>query len=98
MMPETILGSAFFPWTAPIPLNAGDAVCVILRADLVGSDYVWGWETRVWGADGRPKVDFRQSTLFGVSRSIQSLRKRANTYVPTLGEDGEIDSFVLQKM
>ncbi len=43
--PELVYGHAFFPWSAPVPLAEGDTVSVALRADLVGEDYVWCWDT-----------------------------------------------------
>src|SRR5262249_37404521 len=61
--PELICGQGFFPWVHPVPLAAGDVVEVNLRADLVGADYVWGWDSRVrvGGAAGPVKGEFRQS-------------------------------------
>lgn len=98
--PELIYGSAFFPWSVPVEIAAGDAVSVALHADLVGEDYVWRWETRVLdrGDDGRPKAQFRQSTFFGTPLSRESLRRRAAGHIPVLHEDGEIDRFALAQM
>ncbi|MBM2812538.1 MAG: Methyltransferase type 12, partial [Chloroflexi bacterium] len=39
--PEAIYGSAFFPFSEPLAVDAGDVISVDLRADLVGDDYVW---------------------------------------------------------
>ena len=97
--PELIYGSAFFPWPSPVVLALNEAVSIDLRADLVGRDYVWSWETRVYTDDrARPKAHFRQSTFFGEPRSPFQLRKRAGTYRPKLKEDGEIDLQILQLM
>src|SRR4029078_11872195 len=38
-----IYRQAFFPWPEPLELRRGDQVRVCLRADLAGSDYVYGW-------------------------------------------------------
>jgi protein arginine N-methyltransferase 1 len=98
--PELIYGQAFFPWSAPVALAVGDRVSVTLRADLVGDDYIWGWDTRVLdqGDPGRIKADFKQSTFFGVPLSPAQLRKRAASHVPVLDEDGQIDRQILALM
>ena len=93
--PELIYGQAFFPWADPVALLPGDTVAVDLRADLVGADYVWRWDTRVVGADGRGKAEFKQSTFFGVPLAPARLRRRAADFVPTPDEDAQIDLFVL---
>lgn len=98
--PELIYGSAFFPWTAPVEVAAGDTVSVTLRADLVGEDYIWAWHTTVSG-QGLPeqvKASFRQSTFFGVPLSPGRLRKGAASYLPTLNEEGQIEQFILAQM
>ena len=98
--PELIYGHAFCPWPEPVTVDAGDIVSVDLRADLVGEDYVWGWDTRVLdqGDPGRIKADFKQSTFFGVPLSPVQLRKRAAGHVPVLDEDGQIDRQILALM
>jgi protein arginine N-methyltransferase 1 len=98
--PEMIYGHAFFPLTQPVALDVGDKVAVAMSADLVGDDYVWRWNT-VIVAPGKPeriKATFRQSTFFGMPLSPAELRRTAAAYVPTLGEDGEIDRFILLGM
>src|SRR5437762_2972018 len=83
--PELIYGSGFFPWSSPVGLAPDDTVSVNLRADLVGSDYIWSWETRVCEEDpGRLKAHFRQSTFFGAPLSPAQLRKRRGSYQPRL--------------
>jgi protein arginine N-methyltransferase 1 len=98
--PELIYGQGFFPWVHPVPLAAGDVVDVTLRADLVGVDYVWGWDSRVrvGGAAGPVKGEFRQSTFFGASLAPGQLRKRAAGHRAELSEDGQIDRLVLTLM
>lgn len=98
--PELIYGQAFFPWVEPVPLEAGDAVAATLRADLVGGDYVWGWDSvvRSGGPGGPVKASFRQSTFLGTPLAGEGLRKRAATYRAALTEDGEIDRFILSRM
>jgi protein arginine N-methyltransferase 1 len=90
-------GQGFFPWVHPVPLAAGDLVEVALRADLVGSDYIWGWNSRVrsGGPAGPVRADFRQSTFFGASVGPDLFRKRAADYRAGLNEEGRIDAFIL---
>jgi protein arginine N-methyltransferase 1 len=74
---EMIFGHAFFPLSRPVPLAAGDMVCVELQAKLVNGDYVWRWNTRVQDPvnPAHVKADFRQSTFFGVLRSPDQLKQ-----------------------
>ena len=98
--PESIYGTVFFPWPAPMSLAAGDLVTVDLEATLIGEDYVWGWKTCVLdqGQAGADKANFTQSTFFGTPLSPAQLKKRAASYIPTLNEDGRIVRFVLESM
>lgn len=93
--PETIYGTAFFPWPRPVPLRAGDRVRVELEARLVGDDYVWRWDTAI---EGGSKEDFRQSTFLAAPLSPARLKRRGDDFRPTLGEDGRIDRMVLERM
>lgn len=98
--PELIYGSVFFPWLTPVRLADEDTVSVTLRADLVGDDHVWSWNTRVLeqGDPSRVKANFEQSTFFGVPLSVAQLRKQQASCVPTLNRDGEIDRLILSSM
>ena len=98
--PELIYGSAFFPLSQPITMALGDIISVKLSADLVGEDYIWRWNTRVLDQDDPAKVkaDFKQSTFFGAPLSIEQLRKRESSYVPSLDEYGQIDQLILSLM
>ena len=97
---KSIYGHAFFPWGAPVALEPEDAVSVLLRADLVGEEYVWTWKSRVLqqGRESQVKAQFTQSTLHGTPLSPARLRKRADGYRPQIGEAGEIDGFILSLM
>lgn len=95
---ELIYGSAFFPFSTPVPLAACDTVSAILQARLVREDYVWRWNTRVQDCSGQSKAHFEQSTFLGVPLSPARLRKRAGTHVPTLNEDGKVDRLILACM
>ena len=90
-----IYRQAFFPWPEPLELRRGDHVRVCLRADLAGSDYVYGWHTTVRGRDGAARADFNQSDFFGLTLSSDRLRRLSNAFTPTLSEDGRIDRAIL---
>lgn len=98
--PELIYGSAFFPFSAPVTLADGDRVSVKLSADLVGDDYIWRWETRLFDqrSPNEIKAEFKQSTFFGVTLSPARLRKRESGHVPALDEEGQIDLLILSLM
>jgi hypothetical protein len=87
----------FSPWPRDVALEEGDRVSVALRADLVGEDYVWGWDSLVAGG-GESKGDFHQSTFLGKPLSAEGLRRVADSFRPTLGDDGEIDRLILEWM
>ena len=90
----------FFPWQAPVALEAGDSVTVDLEARLVRDDYIWSWKTRVsnQGQSGTDKANFTQSTFFGAPMSPATLHKRGARHTPALNEDGQIARFVLDSM
>jgi type I protein arginine methyltransferase len=98
--PEAIYGSAFFPWSKAVALTAGDVVSVHLRADLVGEEYVWRWDTRIHAKEsaGRHPANFKQSTFFGAPLSLAQLQKQRADYRPTLSQEGQIDCFILTQM
>ena len=90
-----IYRQAFFPWPEPLELRCGDQVRVCLRADLAGSDYVYGWHTTVRGRDGAARADFNQSDFFGLTLSSDRLRRLSSTFTPSLNEEGRIDHAIL---
>jgi protein arginine N-methyltransferase 1 len=98
--PELVYGYGFFPWESPVSLTPGDTVAVTLQANLVGDDYIWRWETQVFEKDNpsQGKANFRQSTFYGEPLSLEQLRKRAETYIPSLQEAGQIDALILRQM
>jgi protein arginine N-methyltransferase 1 len=91
--PEAIYGSAFFPWPQPVALAVGDAVSTRLRADLIGTDYVWTLDTcvRDQGRQTQIKACFQQSTFFGAPLSLQGLAKETPPNVAILDEAGQMD-------
>ena len=97
--PNLIYGQAFFPLSQPIALKEGDVVKISINADLVCDDYVWRWHTIASEAGSkRIKADFKQSSFFATPLSSPQLRKRSGAYLPTLNEEGLLDSFVLKQM
>jgi len=95
--PETIYGTAFFPLERPVLVRAGDSFSATISADFVGNDYVWRWETLVIGCgpSREVKAHFKQSTFYGGTVTQASLRKRADSFVPVITKEGEIDRFIL---
>lgn len=98
--PTSIYAPLFFPLGQAVALRAGDSVDITLGAHLVGDDYVWRWDTRVFDTNDRShcQVDLRQSTFRSIALSPASLRKRASTYRPVMSQEGEIDIFVLRQV
>jgi protein arginine N-methyltransferase 1 len=98
--PELIYGQAFFPLAKPVKLTSGDKISVRLKADLVGEEYIWKWDTRVLdGSDNHTvKAEFKQSTFYGEPLSPSKLRRQASSFVPHLNDTGEVDLFILKLM
>ncbi len=94
--PELVYGQAFFPWPEPLTLAPGDAVTMTLRANPVGGDYSFGWDTRVTSRGATR--EFRQSSFFGEPLSPAVLRKQAASHVPALNDDGRIDQLAITLM
>jgi len=69
---ELIYGQGFFPFPSPVAVNEGEQIRLSLRADLVRDDYVWSWATDFTDQ----KVNFKQSTFYGVALSPEQLRKK----------------------
>lgn len=97
--PELVYGQAFFPLAEPVVLAPGDAVALDLRAQLVGDDYIWVWNTEVRAA-GRDAVKVRhaQSSFYSAAATPQTLRKREMGFQPSLAEEGDIVASVLRQM
>lgn len=102
ILPKTqkplIYGNAFFPWPKPVLLNPNETVDVLIEAKMVGNDYVWRWETLILDNAKETKASFKQTTFNGIPLSPSSLRRRAETHVPLLNEDGKVEQFILERM
>jgi protein arginine N-methyltransferase 1 len=97
--PDGIYGQIFLPWPEEVALDVGDRVAFEVRADPVGSDYVWSWTTEIRSAaSARPPLRFRQSTFKSTPPSIESVRRRAPTFAPSLSPSGEDALEVLEGM
>jgi len=95
---ETVYGHVFLPWLEPVSLHEGDVCSIDLRADLVGNDYIWQWETNIPATHGRNEVRFVQSTFYGSLFPPSVLQKRKQDFVPVLNETGQAERWLLQAM
>jgi len=73
--PELIYHQAYFPWPHALELAAGDVVEIALKADLVGPDYLWRWDTSVFEGESstRRHGPLRQSSFHGIPLSRAAL-------------------------
>jgi len=87
---DGIYGQFLFPWPEPISLQEGDSVAFDVRADPIGGDILWTWssEIRRGGSLDAGTTRFRQSTLNSRLTLPDSLRKRAESFTPTLSPAG----------
>jgi protein arginine N-methyltransferase 1 len=98
--PRLIYGQAVLPWPEPLQVNPGDTVTVAISARLVGSEYIWRWDTQLVckNSPNEAKPPIRQSTFFGSDLSLPELRTSAAQFQPKLNEDGLIHRRVLWLM
>jgi protein arginine N-methyltransferase 1 len=94
---NSVYQQAFFPWPETRQLEPGDEITVDIRADLVGDDYVWSWNTDIRGPDrdAPTKAAFRQSQFLSAPISTDRLRKSGTSFVPNPTEDARIDQMIL---
>ena len=78
---EGIYGQFLFPWPEPVSLQEGDSVAFEVRADPIGGDILWTWNTEIrrGGTPDAGTTRFRQSTLNSRLAPPDSLRKRAGS-------------------
>ena len=98
--PEHIYGSLFFPWSEPVAVGVGDTVSISLKANLVGDDYIWRWNSTVSSQDNseQKKADYKQSSFDGMPFPLSNMRKRAASYKPALNEDGVVNHQIMNMM
>jgi protein arginine N-methyltransferase 1 len=96
--PRLIYGSMYFPLSEAVEVRRGDQAMLRLRATPTDTDYTWQWDTviRTGSGEALPKAELRQSSFFAAPVSAARLRKRADSFVPTLNLQGSIDSQVLE--
>ena len=92
---SNVFRQTFFPWPEPCQLEPGDNVTVEIRADFVGGEYIFGWNTEICSAGGTLKARFRQSQFQGSSFSRDILRKSGSAFVPSLKPEAAIDKMIL---
>jgi protein arginine N-methyltransferase 1 len=97
---DGIYGQILLPWPEPVALRASDRVSFEVRADPIGSDYVWTWTTEIQRPASGPAAvtRFRQSTFKSIPPSQASVRKRASSFTPVLSPAGTEALEVLEGM
>jgi len=94
----TIYRQMFLPWLDAVRVTHGQTIEVRLQADLVASDYIWRWETKIYGNSMEVQHHFQQSTFQGAQFSGDSLLCCAADFVPSLSATGHADRWLLQAM
>jgi protein arginine N-methyltransferase 1 len=98
---DGIYGQIFFTWPEAVALRAGDRVAFEVRADPIGSDYLWTWATEInrgSGAAAAAVTRFRQSTFNSSPPSRESLSRRGPAFAPGLSPGGIETLEVLEGM
>lgn len=93
---QLIYGQSFFPWQNPVELKIGDQVEIKMKANLVGYEYIWRWQTKIKDFNNNIKAKFTQSSFFSQPLSIKQLNKKSANYKPTLNTQGKVLKLVLQ--
>jgi protein arginine N-methyltransferase 1 len=65
---DSVYGNSLLPFEEPLELDEGDHVLIDIRANLIGDEYLWRWETTAWKADDRSNeiARYSQSNLHAV--------------------------------
>lgn len=97
---EHVFSQAFFPWPETCRLEAGDHVSAEIRADAVGEDHLWSWNTTVRGVNGpaQIKAHYGQYQFSSIPFSRDWLRKTASSFVPSPNQDAAIDKLILDQL
>ena len=98
--PAEVYGRGFFPLLAPVAIDKGDSIKLTIEAELVDGEYIWRWFTRIQAQDDAAviKADFKQSTASDSVLSLERLAGQDKNSRPALGEQGQIDLFIMGKM
>ena len=97
---ELIYGQLFFPFQEPVPVFQNQTITVDLRADPIGSDYIWQWTTHTISASSSDTNEslYHQSSLFSNLLGPEQLRKMSDRHVPSLKEEGVVHMRALELM
>lgn len=97
---ESVYGNSFFPFQEAINLKRDDTISILLKAYLIGDDYVWCWDTKISNSSNPDdvRVEYKQSSFNGKPLSLTQLRKRAGSHKADLNEDGLIKLEILTMM
>ncbi|WP_204102248.1 MULTISPECIES: 50S ribosomal protein L11 methyltransferase [Spirulina sp. CCY15215] len=95
--PDLIYGKAFLPWLEPVAIASGDRIICDLKANLVGGQYIWQWNSKII-TGGKTRADFKQSTFNAKLINREALERRSLDYIPQVNENGIITSFILSLM
>jgi hypothetical protein len=95
--PRTVYSQALLPLEHPLLVEAGEAIDISIMARLVGDDeYIWQWQIRT--SDRSKNVETDQTSLHAQPLSLSDLASRERSFVPSLGIEGKIDIFALERM
>jgi type I protein arginine methyltransferase len=98
--PSYCYRTRFFPLPELVEVGEGAEVELRLRANLVGSEYLWRWDTTFidpLSPTQSPKR-FMQSTFMPELISSEALHRQAGDFRPMLTEEARELSFVLEQM
>jgi protein arginine N-methyltransferase 1 len=95
---QSVHGQLFLPWLKPVRVEEGAKIHVGLHSNLITSDYIWRWETKIPGTSSHPLIYFAQSTFHGAAFSLQSLRRQELNHLPALSEVGHAELWILERM
>lgn len=92
----SVYGNAFFPFKKPLTLAPGDTLAVNMAAHQLESDFVINWETK--HTHGNQVSTFKQSSMTAEIPTADSLKRRADNYIPNLSTYGHIELSILTGM
>lgn len=95
---DSTYGAPFFLFDNPVEVDAGDSFEAKLDAVFEKENYTWHWTVKFFDREKNLKDSFVQSTMTGSFIAPQTILKQSEYFVPKHNSDGEIDSFILNKM
>jgi len=94
---DLVYGNAFFPLERPVDVLEGDEIHCSLRADLIGSRYVWTWRTAIQSRRSGP-VEYTQSTFYSTPLGTRDVAAQESQYAPRLASEGLLLKAALELM